>query len=80
MQLLCASDAAHESVEPLVPPEGAPIGERIHFGEAGASQPEPATPNQVCNAPASTSQAGPGAVRACVCLGDSKQARMSRAT
>lgn len=51
MQLLCASDTAHENVEPLVPPEGAPIGERIHFGEAGASQPEPATPNQVRNAP-----------------------------
>ncbi|KAK9831945.1 hypothetical protein WJX81_001829 [Elliptochloris bilobata] len=45
--LLCASDAAHENVEPLVPPEGAPVGERVHFGEAGVSQPEPATPNQV---------------------------------
>ena len=66
MQLLCASDAAHENVEPLVPPEGAPIGERIHFGEAGASQPEPATPNQVRNAPTAICQGDPRRTSQCV--------------
>ena len=66
MQLLCASDAAHENVEPLVPPEGARIGERIHFGEAGASQPEPATPNQVRTAPTAICQGDPQCTSQCV--------------
>eukprot|EP00884_Botryococcus_braunii_P019967 jgi/Botrbrau1/6654/Bobra.0202s0002.1 len=45
--LLCASDAAHENVEPLDPPAGAVVGERVFFGDDGASQPEPLPPNQI---------------------------------
>ncbi len=45
--LLCASNAEHTEVEPLLPPAGAAIGERVYFGEEGASQPEAANPNQV---------------------------------
>lgn len=44
--LLCASNDAHDVVEPLVPPEGAAIGERVFFGDM-AEQPEPAKENQV---------------------------------
>eukprot|EP01025_Chloroclados_australasicus_P038023 TRINITY_DN3892_c1_g2_i1.p1 TRINITY_DN3892_c1_g2~~TRINITY_DN3892_c1_g2_i1.p1 ORF type:complete len:228 (-),score=21.85 TRINITY_DN3892_c1_g2_i1:270-953(-) len=42
--VLCASDEAHENVEPLMPPEGAEIGERIFFEEG---QPKPETENRV---------------------------------
>lgn len=47
--LLCASDAAHENVELLSPPEGALPGERIWFGseEDKANQKVAAAPNQV---------------------------------
>ena len=45
--VLCASIADHTEVEPLAPPEGAPLGERVWFGEGGAEQPEAANPNQV---------------------------------
>mmetsp|Transcript_410 Transcript_410/g.1054 ORF Transcript_410/g.1054 Transcript_410/m.1054 type:complete len:253 (-) Transcript_410:377-1135(-) len=45
--LLCASDEAHENVEPLLPPEGAVVGERVFFGEGGENQPEPDTANKV---------------------------------
>lgn len=48
--LLCASDAAHENVEPLDPPSGAVPGDRIGFDLDGArpgEQPEPAGANQV---------------------------------
>ncbi|XP_010524472.1 PREDICTED: tyrosine--tRNA ligase, cytoplasmic-like [Tarenaya hassleriana] len=47
--LLAASDAAHENVELLVPPEGSSPGDRIWFGiEDDLRQlPEPAKPNQV---------------------------------
>ncbi|KAG0615008.1 hypothetical protein M758_5G007800 [Ceratodon purpureus] len=47
--LLCASDAAHENVELLSPPEGAVPGERIWFGseEDQAIQKAAAAPNQV---------------------------------
>lgn len=46
--LLCASNAEHTQVEPLLPPEGAQPGQRIHFGEGdGSDQPDPMTPNQV---------------------------------
>lgn len=47
--LLCASDAAHQNVELLSPPEGAVPGERIWFGseEDKESQKAPAAPNQV---------------------------------
>lgn len=31
--LLCASNEAHDAVEPLSPPEGAVVGERVWFGE-----------------------------------------------
>ena len=31
--LLCASNDAHDAVEPLCPPEGAAVGERVWFGE-----------------------------------------------
>ena len=33
--VLCASDASHERVEPLRPAEGAPVGQRVWFGEQG---------------------------------------------
>lgn len=33
--LLCASNDAHDVVEPLNPPEGAVVGERVYFGEDG---------------------------------------------
>ncbi|KAG1660174.1 hypothetical protein FOA52_005274 [Chlamydomonas sp. UWO 241] len=36
--VLCASDASHESVEPLRPPEGAAIGERVWFGDGNQGQ------------------------------------------
>lgn len=52
--LLCASDAAHENVELLSPPEGAHPGERIWFGLEEvdqATQKSPAAPNQVSIAP-----------------------------
>ena len=46
--LLCASNATHDQVEPLTPPEGAQVGERVFFGEGGqARQPEAETPNKV---------------------------------
>ena len=31
--LLAASDAAHENVEPISPPAGAAVGERVWFGD-----------------------------------------------
>ena len=47
--LMAASDASHETVELLVPPEGSVPGERIWFGaeEEKGKQPDAATPNQV---------------------------------
>lgn len=47
--LLCASDSAHENVEPLVPPQGSVPGDRVWFGnEEDLEQlPEPAPPNKV---------------------------------
>ena len=48
--LLCASDAAHENVEPLDPPADASPGDRIGFELDGArpgEQPAPAGANQV---------------------------------
>ena len=47
--LLAASDASHEKVELLTPPEEAQVGERIWFGEEeeGGAQSEAASPNQV---------------------------------
>ncbi|TYI62203.1 hypothetical protein E1A91_D10G229200v1 [Gossypium mustelinum] len=47
--LMAASDASHETVELLIPPDGTIPGERIWFGteDDKDSQPEPATPNQV---------------------------------
>ncbi len=36
--VLCASNAAHDKVEPLLPPAEAPVGERLYFGEEGKSQ------------------------------------------
>ncbi|PRW59794.1 aminoacyl tRNA synthase complex-interacting multifunctional 1 [Chlorella sorokiniana] len=44
--VLCASNEEHTIVEPLSPPEGAAVGERVWFGEE-AEQGEPAKPNQV---------------------------------
>ena len=29
--MLCASNAAHDQVDPIIPPEGVPLGERITF-------------------------------------------------
>ena len=45
--LLCASNEEHTVVEPLSPPEGAAIGERVFFGEDGAAQSDAALPNQL---------------------------------
>ncbi|GFR48237.1 hypothetical protein Agub_g10099 [Astrephomene gubernaculifera] len=45
--VLCASNAAHDAVEPLMPPAEAPVGERVYFGEGGKEQPAPAEPNRV---------------------------------
>lgn len=47
--LMAASDASHETVELLKPPEGSTPGERIWFGseEEKDQQPDAATPNQV---------------------------------
>ncbi|KAF5452831.1 hypothetical protein F2P56_027794 [Juglans regia] len=47
--LMAASDASHENVELLVPPEGSLPGERIWFGseEEKENQPAAATPNQI---------------------------------
>ncbi|KAL6976054.1 hypothetical protein U1Q18_024848 [Sarracenia purpurea var. burkii] len=47
--LMAASDASHENVELLVPPEGSPPGERIWFGSADEKEnlPDAATANQV---------------------------------
>lgn len=47
--LMCASDAAHETVELLTPPEGSVPGERVWFGseDEKSVQSEPATGNQV---------------------------------
>lgn len=47
--LIAASDASHETVELLVPPEGSLPGQRIWFGSENdhQNQPPPATPNQV---------------------------------
>ena len=30
-QVLCASNDAHDQVEPILPPEGVPVGEKISF-------------------------------------------------
>ena len=39
--LLCASNGAHDAVEPLAAPEGAAVGERVWFGEGGKEQVRP---------------------------------------
>jgi tRNA-binding EMAP/Myf-like protein len=44
--VLCASNEEHSVVEPLAPPEGAAVGERVWFGDV-TEQDEPAKPNQV---------------------------------
>lgn len=44
--LLCASNGAHDAVEPLLPPPGAAVGERVWFGESREQAP-PAEPNRV---------------------------------
>ncbi|KAL6650502.1 hypothetical protein ACP70R_009427 [Stipagrostis hirtigluma subsp. patula] len=46
--LMAASDAAHENVELLTPPEGSVPGERVWFGSEDEKdrQSEPASPNQ----------------------------------
>ncbi len=38
-QVLCASNATHDQVDPIAPPEGAAIGERITF-EGFPGEPE----------------------------------------
>lgn len=47
--LMAASDASHENVELLIPPEGSFPGERVWFGseEEKDCQSDPASPNQV---------------------------------
>ncbi|VAH31330.1 unnamed protein product [Triticum turgidum subsp. durum] len=47
--LMCASDASHENVELLAPPEGSVPGERVWFGseDEKSIQSEPATGNQM---------------------------------
>lgn len=48
--LMAASDASHENVELLVPPEGSLPGQRIWFGNTDEHEnlPDVASPNQVC--------------------------------
>ena len=38
-QVLCASNAAHDQVDPIIPPEGVPVGERIAF-EGFSNEPD----------------------------------------
>jgi hypothetical protein len=38
-QVLCASNAAHDQVDPIIPPEGVPVGERITF-EGFSNEPD----------------------------------------
>jgi hypothetical protein len=39
--VLCASNDAHDQVDPIIPPEGVPLGERVAFeGYANAPLPE----------------------------------------
>jgi aminoacyl tRNA synthase complex-interacting multifunctional protein 1 len=47
--LMAASDASHENVELLTPPEGSVPGERVWFGSEDRKdcQSDPASPNQV---------------------------------
>lgn len=47
--LMAASDASHENVELLVPPEDSVLGERIWFGleDEKENQPDAASPNQI---------------------------------
>lgn len=45
--VLCASNDAHNVVEPLTPPQGAQPGERVWFGEGNENQAAPAEPNRV---------------------------------
>ncbi|KAK9861701.1 hypothetical protein WJX84_007799 [Apatococcus fuscideae] len=45
--LLCASNDAHDRVEPLVPPETAVVGERVFFDGTAGTQPDPESPNKV---------------------------------
>uniref|UniRef100_A0A0A8YEW1 tRNA-binding domain-containing protein n=1 Tax=Arundo donax TaxID=35708 RepID=A0A0A8YEW1_ARUDO len=47
--LMAASDASHENVKLLTPPEGSVPGERVWFGleDEKDRQSEPASPNQV---------------------------------
>ncbi|KAK3003033.1 hypothetical protein RJ639_020192 [Escallonia herrerae] len=47
--LMAASDASHENVELLVPPDDAVPGERVWFGSEDEKEnlPDPATPNQI---------------------------------
>ena len=40
MQVLCASNATHDQVDPISPPEGAAVGERVTF-EGYSGEPEP---------------------------------------
>lgn len=49
--LMAASDAAHENVELLVPPEGAVPGDRVWFGSIDEKDnlPDAASPNQASN-------------------------------
>lgn len=51
--LMAASDAKHENVELLFPPEKAIPGERIWFGteDEKDNQPDAATPNQAIALP-----------------------------
>eukprot|EP00983_Pelagomonas_calceolata_P108951 1159507-Pelagomonas_calceolata.AAC.2 len=50
-QVLCASNASHECVEPLAPPSEAPVGERVWFGSESdgqaAQQPAPLEANRI---------------------------------
>ena len=38
-QVLCASNAAHDQVDPIIPAEGVPVGERITF-EGFSNEPD----------------------------------------
>ncbi|PSC67857.1 nucleic acid-binding [Micractinium conductrix] len=44
--VLCASNDAHDQVDPVVPPEGVPVGERVAFEGYAAPPPEQLNPKK----------------------------------
>lgn len=71
MQVLCASNATHDKVDPITPPEGAAIGERITFeGFPGEPEAQLNPRKKVFEklAPDLTTNAGEGTCSSPLCL------------